>query len=329
MAFRRKYRFRRFRRRRPQWRKWRRSRRLFKRRSSYHRRLAWRTGRWLKVPWALARDFTTTSPDPAVASGVTANGHLNELLTDFPPLKEDNAIDEYDRARTSQRIKLVSYRLEFTIFWPVIDANSDVTKVRIVFFLGRTNLNTGDIVPYLPVDGPKQFGEGVLLEQGAAAGNEYRQNWYRPFIKKIYYDRVFRRPNTVNYDQEARYRIKVRLPVYGLRVQYGMYDDDYDHPTNQQLYMLMVSNESVGPLSLGEGMYIKRLERRVQWIEGKPAFGTPVFETAPVKAMESEERLVPQVDDERIESIVSQMTSDAPASTQTGVEVLATAHEVV
>lgn len=316
MPFFRRYRRRGFRRpRRFRRRYQRRTFRRFNRRRSF-RAVRW-SGKWLQGPSCHRTLCYTGNLDQ-----VDNVGTLYTLLSGPAnlPLVTSNNIVHYDTERHSQRIKMLSMRYSATIYWPdhaagVAPANP-AQRLRIVFFLGRAGLSDAEVSQWITTPGAPVKSLQYPVEQGCNVGYEYRRVTGMPasFIKHVYFDKIYRR--RLEYDQPSRTRFSLNLPVRGLKFQYGMYTDDINWTTNQDVYMFLQAD--AGPAT---NLCIGNVVCSYRWKEGKPAVGTVVFLTPPgaeaaalplTKAIPlipmQEARPQREVAEEDVEELVSDLT---------------------
>lgn len=274
-------------------------RRLRRFRRHYRRRgmgpVNWR-GKWLKGPYGYRDDV-----DPPLggdyAAAINGTGQLFGMMSGFPPLYVNNLQSYYDSYRHSQRIKVIKLSFSFAIYWG--PNNDGVSRLRVAFFLGRPGLTATDISDFVHTPGPKMRGVQELTEQGAppavgAVGGIYRANYLRPFIQKVYYDKTFRRPFLTAGNQQPPqndYRVTVRLPVRGLNIVYGGYADDYNTPSNHNVYFFVQTDSAVGTT------VIRQMWRKVSWLDGKDVVSDAVFQPVPA-AEQVLEQVVQAVEDE-------------------------------
>lgn len=287
----------------------------------YGRRAVRWAGRWLQGP-SCHRTVASTGTLPyevnTSAAMYTMMGGLYNL-----PLQLANNIPAYDTERHSQRIKLLTMKFSATIFWPDHDPDgvdppaNPAERCRIIIFLGRCGLSNAEMTQWVQTPGAPLKSLQAPVEQGHDAGVAYRPTTAepRPFVKHVFYDRTFRR--SLQYYQPSRTRFTVKLPVRGLKFQYGMYQDDYNYVVNQDIWLLVQADN--GP---DTNLTVGNILQRMTWREGKPAAGA--FQAPPAAAEKAvfpsflklrpvaESYLPEEIDEDDQEELVADLTREVP-----------------
>lgn len=257
--------FRRYRRRRPRRFRRRYIRRAFRRYS--RRRRVNPSGHWLKGRW----NVRTFGADGDLLAGLTnAAQGVGLFGNDLIPVADTNAIDKYDTRRRSTRVKIRALKFSVNLHW-----TANATRFRLIMVLGRTNLTNADHQQFWLCPGVKQYGNPFAFEQGGPVGLQFRQNYMRPFYKKIYFDKQFRRPASADATFDTRVTINLRR-LRGLNIQFGYRTDDFQVPQNQELYLIALTDEGVAATSA-----VRNPWWTVKWTDGKPLVPLPHWDTPP------------------------------------------------